>query len=103
MEIPRREERHKAKRREKAKSWDVTIDLSGKFPIQNMLKSALMDKKESNVVFLEDFKKQEDVKLYSHLPDYDDFQGYDLGDGDILRHVALGIYANFVSHHSGKR
>ena len=57
MEIPIREERPKAKRREKAKSWDVTIDLSGKFPRQNMLKSALMDKKESNVAFFGRFQK----------------------------------------------
>ena len=46
-------------------------------------------------MFLEDFEKQEDIKLYSQLPDYDDFQGYELGEDDILRQVSLRIYANF--------
>ena len=46
-----------------------------------MLKSALADTEESNVVFLEDSEMQEGVKLYSQLPDYDDSQCYDLGVG----------------------
>ena len=33
--------------------------------------------------------------MYGRLQDYDDFQGYDLGQEDILRQVALRIYANF--------
>ena len=61
---------------------------------RNMLKSTSIETKGPNLVFLGDFKKKEDIKLYSHLPDYGDFQRYDLGEGDILRHVALRIYAN---------
>ena len=33
--------------------------------------------------------------MYIQLPDYDDFQGYDLGMGWILSHIAHEIYANF--------
>ena len=53
------------------------------------------DTKEAHLVVLEDYKKQEDVKLYGQLPDYDDFQGYDMGEEDVLRQVGLRIYANF--------
>ena len=60
-----------------------------------MLKSILGNTKEVRQVVLENFKHQEDVKLYGQLPDYDDFQGYDLGKEDILRQIALGIYSNF--------
>ena len=38
---------------------------------------------------------QEGVKLYGQLPDYGDFQCYDLGKGDILLHVDLRMYGNF--------
>ena len=50
------------------------MDLSGKFDRQNMLKSTLIETKGPNLVFLEDFEKKEDIKLYSQLPDYDDVQ-----------------------------
>ena len=58
MEIPRREERPKAKRRGNAKLRDEAIDLSGGFSRQNMLKSASTDTKESNVLLLGDFKSR---------------------------------------------
>ena len=32
--------------------------------------------------------------MYMQLPDYDDFQGYDLGVGGILSQIAHNIYAN---------
>ena len=35
--------------------------------------------KESHLAVLDNFKHQEDVKLYGQLPDYGDFQCYDLG------------------------
>ena len=35
--------------------------------------------------------------MYIRLPDYDDFQGYDLGADGILSQIAHGIYDN--SHH----
>ena len=49
----------------------------------------------ARVVLVNDFKQQEGLKMYIQLPDYDDFQGYDLGMGWILSHIAHEIYANF--------
>ena len=57
-----------------------------------------MRRKNRIYCFLGDFKKQEGVKLYSRIPDYDDFQGYDFGEEDILRQVALRIYSHFHKH-----
>ena len=54
-----------------------------------------MDTKEAHFAVLEDYEKQEDVNLYFQLPDYDDFQCYDMGKDDILLRVALRIYGNF--------
>ena len=55
---------------------------------------------------VENFKQKADLEMYSQLPDYDDFQGYDLGIETILSQIAQKIYANFhkpswqtLSHH----
>ena len=63
MEIPRKEERPRAKRRGKAEPWGCEMDLSGKSPRQNMLESRLIETKESNLVFLGDFKKERGYKI----------------------------------------
>ena len=42
-----------------------------------------------------EFPQQEDVKLYSQLPDYDDFRGYNLGADEQLEEIARGIFVNF--------
>ena len=34
------------------------------------------------------FSQKEDVKLYSQLPDYEDFRGYDLGIDEQLEEIA---------------
>ena len=60
-----------------------------------MLRSSLENTKEAHLAVLGNFKHQEDVKLHGQLPDYDDFQGCDLGQEDISHHVAHGNYANF--------
>ena len=59
-----------------------------------MSKSSLGNTKEANLAVLDNPKHQEDVKLYCQLPDYDDFQCYELGEADILRQVSHRIYAN---------
>ena len=59
-----------------------------------MMRSSLENKKESHLVVSGKFKQKDDVKMYIHLPDYDDFKRYDLGQGDTLNHVARKIYAN---------
>ena len=71
------------------------MDLSGKPARRNMPKSSLGNTKEVHRAILENSKQQEDVKLYGQLPDYDDFQRYDLRQEDILRQIAMGVYANF--------
>ena len=60
-----------------------------------MSKSSLGNTTEAHLVVLDDSKQREDVKLYSQLPDYDDFRCYDLGREDLLRQVTRRIYANF--------
>ena len=44
-----------------------------------MLRSNLEESNEVSAVSVSEFPQQEDVKLYSQLPDYDDFREYDLG------------------------
>ena len=68
-------------RRGKAKSLEVELDSSGEFPRKNMMRSSLGNKKESRLVVFDKYKHQEDGKMYNQLPDYGDFQGYDLGTG----------------------
>ena len=61
----------------------------------NMMSASLENENGARMVVVNGFKPQEDLKMYSQLPDYDDFQGYDLGVGVILREIAHKIYANF--------
>ena len=63
-----------------------------------MLRSSLDNGKEAHLAISDNFKHQEDVKLYIQLPDYGDFRGYDLGRGDTLNQVGRKIYGN--SHKS---
>ena len=60
-----------------------------------MLRSSLESGEEAHIVFLDNSKHQEDVKLRTQLPDYGDFQGYDLGVGDTLNRAGRRIFANF--------
>ena len=63
-----------------------------------MLKSNLEESNEANAVLISEFPQQEDIKLYSQLPDYDDFRGYDLGIDEQLEKSDTLIYANFRKH-----
>ena len=60
-----------------------------------MSRSSLEDENEAHVVSANDCKREEDLKMYIELPDYDDFQCYDLGVGGILSQIAHKIYVNF--------
>ena len=82
-------------RREKAKPLEVELDLSGKFHRKSMAMSSLENEKKRISAVSEKFKQKEDVEMYIQLPDYGDFQGYDLGPGDTLNQVGRKIYANF--------
>ena len=44
-----------------------------------MHKSGLEGGEEARAAAVGNFKQQEDLEMYSQLPDYDDFQGYDVG------------------------
>ena len=55
------------------------------------MKSNLEESKEPNAVLRSKFPHQEDVKLYSQSPRYDDFRGYDLGIEEQLEQVAALI------------
>ena len=103
MGISRRERLKGKRRREKALSWEVEVNLGGESTRRNMLKSSLGNTKEAHLVLLEDFKNQGDVKLHVQLPDYDDFQGCDMGHGGILRQIDLRISDNHPLRHLGKR
>ena len=78
-DCPKRVDRPKMKRREKALPLEVALDSSGEFPRRNMLRPSRENTKEAHLVVLGDFKQKEDVEFYSQLPDYDDSQCYDLG------------------------
>ena len=60
-----------------------------------MSRASLKGGNEARVVSANDSKQREDLKMYSQLPDYDDFQGYDLGVGGVLSRIAHKIYAGF--------
>ena len=59
-----------------------------------MSRSSIGHKKAARLAACGKFKQTEDVKLHIQLPDYGDFQCYDLGVEDALQ-VLRKIYANF--------
>ena len=58
---------------------EAELDLSGRSPRGDMLKSGLEGEREARIVTVDSFKQKEDLKMYSRSPDYDILQGYDLG------------------------
>ena len=85
----------RGKRRKKAEPLEAKIDLRGKYSFANMIRSNLEESNEANAVLMSEFPQQEDVKLYSQLPDYDDFRGYDLGIDEQLERAATLILITF--------
>ena len=79
-----KEERPKKKRIGRSKPLEVELDLSGEFRRGNMSRPSQEDENEARVVSANDFKHQEDLKMYIQLPDYGDFLCYDLGVGGML-------------------
>ena len=74
---------------------EVELDLSGKFHMGNMPKSDLGGEKEDHTISVGNFKQHEDLKMYGQLPDYDEFQGYDMQIDSDLSRTDETIYANF--------
>ena len=52
------------------------MDLGVKYPFVNMSMSSLGDSREVYKALIDEFKIQEDVKMYSQSPDYGDFRGF---------------------------
>ena len=59
------------------------------------MRRILGNENEAHIVPVNGFKQKEDLKMYRQLPDYDDFQGYDLGAGGVSSRIPHKIYANF--------
>ena len=74
------------------------MDSGGEFGFSNLLRSNLEESNEANAVLRGEFSQQEDVKLYSRLPDYGDFRGYGLGIDEQLGEIAKQISRTFTSH-----
>ena len=60
-----------------------------------MIESGFGREKESHTISAWDFNHQEDIKTYGQLPDYDEFQGYDLGIDSELSQIDETIYVSF--------
>ena len=61
------------KRRIESLRLEAKLGLSGKYSPPNMLNSRLNDESGANRSLIDEFKAQEDVKMRTQLPDYDDF------------------------------
>ena len=74
---------------------EAELDLSGRSPRGDMLKSGLEGENEARAFSVENCKRREALVMYIQLPDYGDFQGYDLWIEAVLSRIARGIYAYF--------
>ena len=61
-----------------------------------MLKSSIGHTREVNHVLLDKFKIQGEVKMYSQLPDYDDFRRFYLPNETDLTAISGRIYEGFA-------
>ena len=64
-----------------------------------MLKGSLDSYPEENRSLLVEFKIREGVKMYTQLPDYDDFMGFDLSNAPDLAGISERISTGFRSRH----
>ena len=67
-----------------------------------MPKSGLEGEKESHTILVGNFKQLEDLKMYGQLPDYGEFQRYDLCIDSGLSHIDEKIYADFHKSSCGE-
>ena len=47
-------------------------------------------------MWIDEFNIQEDVKIYSRLPDYDDLQGFDLSNETDVASISRRIFTGFA-------
>ena len=69
---------HRKKRRKRV-PLDAKMDLVGEYSFAKCWKVIRVGSSEVDAVSGNEFTHQEDFKLYSQLPDYDEFRGYGLG------------------------
>ena len=72
------------------------MDLVGKYSFANMMKSGIEDTKAVIHSRLDEFKIQEDVKIYNQLPYYDGFRGFRFPGGADLTAISKRIYEGFA-------
>ena len=61
-----------------------------------MLKANLGNPPELNQALLDEFKIQDDVKMYIQLPGYGDFHGFDLPNGAELAAISQTFFTGFA-------
>ena len=59
-----------------------------------MLKSVSEGEKKARTILVGNSKRRTDLEMYGLLPDYGEFQGYDLGIDTDLSQIAEKIYAD---------
>ena len=64
------------KRRADSRFFGKGIDLGGQYSSADILKSRIEDTSGVNQEIIDEFKIQEDVKMYSQLPDYGNYRGF---------------------------
>ena len=64
------------------------MDLRGEYSFVNMAYPRFENSQELNHALLDEFKIQEDVKMYSQRPGYYGFRGFDLSDGNGLTAIS---------------
>ena len=72
-------------------SSEKEIDSGAKYSLVNIPKSSISDTQEVNKVLLGECMVQEDVKMYSQFPDYDDFRRFDFPNGTDLTAISKRI------------
>ena len=85
----------KPKRSVEASSLEREIDLGGEYSFSRMTKSGIGDNREVSRSILDEFKIQQDVKMYIQLPVYDGFRRFDSPGGSDLAVISQRMYDGF--------
>ena len=64
-----------------------------------MTMPSLENRNEAHIVSVNGFKHQAGLKMYTQLPDYGDFQGYDQGAGGVLSQIPHKFTQMPIIHH----
>ena len=75
------------------------MDLGVKYPFVNMSMSSLGDSREVYKALIDEFKIQEDVKMYTQLADCDDFHRFDVSNAMNLSSILKEFSRDFRKLH----